>query len=205
MLIKISCSCCKFRFELWARVLYTVTISSLRTPRWLGNYSNWDFKKNSGYMFNFSRIDSSKAIFRTSDSLYVKCGLSLGDAFGCNWQEWILAWAGQNFIFFTLKIGLETGSLGLIQYGWHHTVIPNWSSLFWVPSPSMRGFYLQGPPEFKSKPGIPNITCTFQARAEEEGGQRMTLLFKESSRKSHVILLAFHWPEPHVYEGDWEM
>lgn len=35
-------------------------------------------------MFNFFRTDSSKAIFRTSDSLYVKCGLSVGIAFACD-------------------------------------------------------------------------------------------------------------------------
>lgn len=128
-------------------------------------------------MFNIFRTDASKAIFRTSDSLYIKCGLSLGTPFGCNSWEWILAWTGQNFIFFTLKIGLETGSLGLIQYGWLHTVIPDWSSSLWVPSSSTYGFYLQDPAEFKSRAGIPTITYTFQARAEE-GGTKGNLTFQ---------------------------
>lgn len=81
------------------------------------------------------------------------------------------------FYFFTFKIGLETGSLGLIQYGWDHTIIPNWISSFWIPLSSMCGFHphLQ---EFNLRAGIPTIICTFQARSEE-WGQKGDLTFQE--------------------------
>lgn len=98
------------------------------------------------------------------------------------------------FYFFTLKIGLETGSLGLIQYGWLHTVISDWSSSFWVPLSSKHGFYPQCLPEFKLRAGIRTITCTFQATAEK-GGQKGNLTFQEvfpeiSCNTSFVISLA---------------
>lgn len=129
--------------------------------RWLGSYSNWDSKKNSGCMFNF-RIDSSKAILGLLIFLSLKCGLSLGIAFGCNRQKWILASVGKNFVSL-LKIGLETGSLGLKHYDGSTPSSPTEVPYFGLlPSQCMACISkvprLQGPPglELQPSPAQPN-------------------------------------------------
>lgn len=123
-------------------------------------------------MFNFFRTHSSVAIFRTSDSLHITCGLSLGTAFVCKWQKWILAWAEQDFFFFfTLKIGLETSSLGLILYGWLHTILPRWSSLLSVPSSSTHGFYLWDLPRVQTEGWNSNHHLNFPGQSRGQGNK----------------------------------